>query len=371
MATQRAMIDGTAGVCIEVNPNIIDSDGIQYAGTALYLFKAQSPLDGKKPWRIRETSPGQHYYYNFGQPNQGAPVYHVEVERPYNHTPNRPLIRPGDKISFSDDRGCSNIKYTIVKVYPNLIENVYAPTDPDRILLQLAKNNDWGNPNSQVPVVLPEPLIPDLPVPPVSPEPANDRSYWIHRGPRLIESTRLELPEGYIIDLRYSGPLLNSVNGYPRMNLNSAGPLSPRTIFHDVLPVVPPIPGNPVPRNRDICFYFSEGLEQITTFGGVAYRPMDDIHLFISKFEWEPAKETIRSLSPSVSGPGNPNGLPDPLDNPTNLWLTISRQTGAISVSPNAPQDPSGIPTHTPLGFWGERIERARSLAHQNQGSSD
>jgi hypothetical protein len=164
-------------------------------------------------------------------------------------------------------------------------------------------------------------------------------SYRIFRQPRIQESSRLELPEGYLIDLRYSGELIPN-----RQALPNSGNVPERSIFHE------PTTQNPPIKDRSLrVFYKQDGsidhYRHFATEGVTGQRlriPSENLYFFLSRYESSPATENIFSN-------------PSPLDRTGNLWLVINSNTGAVTISYNAPPPVSGD--------FAFRIKEARRIA--------
>jgi prepilin-type N-terminal cleavage/methylation domain-containing protein len=299
-ASQRALTDGAAGVCIELNPNIYDVDNVQYAGTALYTLRAVP-----------------------NYPGEGATWtdYPRELEIP---TPLQSgIVEPNDSISFNNN----SIRYKIASVPP-------VPPGQPRITITLELGQF---------VILPPP-------------PAQLNSFVVHRRPRLQESSRIELPEGYIIDLRFSGELVPNL-----IDLPVSGSATPRSIFHNSETNDPSV--TPPMRDRRTRVYFErDGSVEDYSFKNVnnlgesfLWRPRTDLYFFVSRYETDATREQIRSPVKTAD---------DSLDSPSNMWLTVNVRTGSANISYSAPPlDPSLT--------LADRIRRARSIAVTGSSAGD
>ena len=158
-AAQRALVEGGCGVVIVSNPNIVDTSmggNVYYAGTTLYHMRATPPYTGDSPGAV------------------WAPTinpYEITIPLPFEHDAieNRYLIQIDDYVRLNH----SALRYRIADV-------VQSGT-----ILTLTLDDDNGT-------------KPELPVVPIS--------FLIERQPRVLRSSRVDLPEGYMIDMRYSGP---------------------------------------------------------------------------------------------------------------------------------------------------------------------
>jgi prepilin-type N-terminal cleavage/methylation domain-containing protein len=303
-ASQRAFTDGLAGVCIEVNPNLLDGDNVQYAGTALYMLQALPPYIGESPGDVATK----------------LPTNQLSIPKPIVHTYQPNFIQPNDQISVN----YSSIRYRIINV----------DVMPGDLVLTIDLANG---------------MLPPLPGPAGAEYP-----FIIYRQPRVQESSRVELPEGYIIDLRYSAELEGSIIA-PKPDLPQSGNVPIRTVFHDEVPTS----AMPPTRNFETRILFSS--DSSLDHYWVPHRtnpifPRGDLHFFISRYEVKPEREQIRSDNKIPDGP-------DPLDNPSSMWVTINSRTGGVTIGYNAPPA-----INVSLA---QRILQARSIAVTGQSAGD
>ncbi len=162
-ASQRAIAEGTAGVLLERNPNFIDG-GVNFACTTMFTLRSLPPYLGD-------------------QVNSKATINGgvVTIPTPFEHTLTTPVVQKNDYISLN----YSSIRYRISAA--NAVgTNLTLTLDP----LQFVTGGGF------------------LPVPPDVSGPGVD--FVVYRQPQKLESSRVDLPEGYVIDLRYSGPLVDT-----------------------------------------------------------------------------------------------------------------------------------------------------------------
>lgn len=282
--------EGGGGFVIELNPNILDQDRVQYAGTVIYLLKSLPPYAGD----------------SIGDLAQKEGDYTISIPIPLEQS-SRQIVMQDDLISLNN----GSTLYRIV-----------GDPKPDngRLLLELSRGLG-------IATVFP-------PVPGISG--ATEFPYRILRQPRIQESSRLELPEGYLIDLRYSGELM-SYESTPSAQLPVSGNVPIRSIFHH------PTAGPPVKDRSLRVFYKSDGsIDHYQHFNAPFRVPSENLYFFLSRYESSPANENIFSD-------------PSPLDRPGNLWLVINSKTGGVTISYNAPP-PVG------LGF-ADKIQYSRGIA--------
>ena len=161
-ASQRAVSDGVAGVRITRNPNFVTAGGLPFAATEVSLLRSVPDYVGDQAWQ-RGAS--------LGATGSGSTVQiPMPIEHDASATPPRLIVEAGDEISFNN----SSIRFRI--------NNVTANGGSLSLALDVVTN-----------------AYPSLPTV------LNDVPYVIHRRPRILRSSTTELPNGTIIDLRYSG----------------------------------------------------------------------------------------------------------------------------------------------------------------------
>ncbi len=300
-ASQRAVNEGTAGVIIERNANLLDADGVNYAGTVLYVMRPVPPYAGDSEFDFATRT------------NDFVLTIPVPLEQSQN------IVARNDYVSVNR----SSVRYQILDVLPR------------SGALDLLLSDGVQLDGTGVVVMPPLPGVNNATYP-----------FVIHRQPRRLESSRVELPEGYLIDLRYSGEL----GGVPR---DSSVAEVPRSWFHDVInPLF--LPMNPDRyRTTQVIFdsngmidryYFHDPNPNLIRAGRIVSKiPLGSLYLLVTTFEIEP----------------KPNhGV---LDDPSNLWVTIGNNTGGVNIGYNVPSIP---------GTLGNRILSARNLAINGQNAA-
>ncbi|QEG20614.1 pilus assembly FimT family protein [Mariniblastus fucicola] len=158
-ASQRASIDGIAGVRITRNANFFQGT-FQYAATEVSTLRAVPSFTGDQ----------QDSEITDSDETAGT----VDIDEPLEQSA-LGIIQRGDSISFNH----SSIKYLI--------------TDIDGIgtgTLELELDRGEGD---------------YLPIPEYDASASSNPSYVVHRLPRLLRSSVESLPDNHIIDLRFSG----------------------------------------------------------------------------------------------------------------------------------------------------------------------
>lgn len=325
-ASQRAITDGVAGVCIELNPNILDVDNVQYAGTALYMMRALPTYSGD------DLEPKAQRYVDNSLPTETF----VFIPLPYQFNPadiydTRNVIQLNDYISFN----FSSVRYQIAGLEPN-------QPNPGQLKIR---------------------LVSDLIKPPLPGGDGLQFPFVVYRQPKVDENSRVELPEGYVIDMRFSGELKASITSPASLRdtlpLTVSGSVPIRTVFHD------PVNGVPI-RNRATRLLFdADGsidryYYPLPSANAISYfKPESDLYFLIAKYETKVNREQIRSGNKMVLPPDDV----DPLDNPNNMWLTVNVRTGSSNISYNAPPA-----INLSLA---QRIRQARSIAVTGSSAGD
>ncbi len=315
-ASQRAVNEGTAGVVIERNPNLVDSNGVLYGGTVLYVMRPVPPYTGDSEFAVATR----------------VADFVLTIPLPLEQTKN--LVAVNDYISVN----YSSVRYQIVTATVSGMN------------LQLTLSAGQG-----IAVM-----------PPLPGSGAATYPFVIHRQPRKLESSRVELPEGYVIDTRYSGPL-NPNADITNPPMIDAG----RSWFHEIIKL--PFYDDVVPAEKarklkeaasirvifnatgsiDRIYYYNPNLNidynpnfvaGILPDGFIDSRiPLSSLYLLVTTFEINP----------------KPNhGV---LDDPSNLWVTISNSTGGVNIGYNVPSFGATL---------GNRILSARSLATNGQNAA-
>ena len=175
-ASQRAVIDGVAGVRIVRNPNyIIPGTGtgalgteMQYAATEISLLRSVPNFVGDSVGAdIENALPA------------GMPDNAIAIDMPLEQEA-LGIIQAGDFISFGNSRS----RYRILSISPDTTEDGMPFTPP------------IGDPRKMQ-------LIVDLAG--YLPAPQDEAAFSVYRRPRVLRSSTTRLPDNYILDLRYSG----------------------------------------------------------------------------------------------------------------------------------------------------------------------
>ena len=330
-ASQNAVNDGTAGVIIERNENFVDDEGVMYGASTMYLMR-------KVPVFTGDFATGD-------SKGQAKPLadYALDIYPPFESD----AILVNDYISLN----FNSVKYRIIGIAPS------NNTDPDgTTLVTLTLSSGMGG------AVLPA-------LPPVG----SSVPFIVNRQPRKLASSRVDLPNGFLVDLRYSGPI--------NENANTAGLLGePSRSWFDEIILPPDASGGSVAqlnmgyasRTVQIIFDSNGGVDRV-----YYYNPYLDVN-YVDEFENPADFPDADKFGFGFIDSRIPNGplffyvseyeiesLPNNgvLDSPANLWVTLNNSTGATNVAS------STVPTD-PNANLGARIEYARGIAKEFQSAA-
>lgn len=289
--SSRAIDEQVAGFLLERNPNFVDANGVTFGTTTMYTLRAIPPYGGDEPYDPGST--------NGAVVSNTAGIFMtVDIPLPLEYTPTNPLVQINDHIRLN----YSSVRYRIANV-----QQVPSASGP-RLELTLL----LGEPTVGVQV------LPGLENSPTG----TSVPFLIYRKPRKLESSRIDLPAGYVIDLRFSGPVDR------RPVATNTG-----TLFNEVTPAGDSIELMFDEHGAVERFYYTD--PNATPSTRVSRVPRDALYFFVVDLD---ANESVL-----------------PINGPGNMWVTLERTTGAANVSYNAPP-PNGLPLN-------EQVEFARTLA--------
>jgi prepilin-type N-terminal cleavage/methylation domain-containing protein len=327
-ASQNAVNDGTAGVIIERNENFVDDDGVLYGATTMYLMRKVPAFTGD---------------FVAGDPKGQATTladYALDIYPPFE--PDAILVNDYISVNFN------SVKYRIIGIAAS------NNADPDgTTLMTLSLSSGMGGA-----------VLPALPTV------GSSVPFIVHRQPRKLASSRVDLPNGFLVDMRYSGPI--------NVNANTSGPLvEPTRSWFDERILPPDTSGGSVAqlnmayasRTVQIIFDSNGGVDRV-----YYYNPYLDVN-YIDEFEDPADFPDADKFGFGFIDSRIPNGplffyvseyeiepLPNDgvLDSPANLWVTLNNSTGATNVASNT------VPTD-PNASLGARIDYARGIATEFQ----
>lgn len=329
-ARDRAIANGSAGLMIERNQNLVQNSGgndFYYGGTRLYLMRNVP-----------------NYTDNYG-PNkgcmisgQGANQRFVHIRKPFRSG----VIRAGDEIAFAGNP----TRYRIIAP-PVDNDNLVDPNTPDedniqwgpqtRLTIELGLSHGITNANHHY--IYKRPVRNTTPWSGLNLDPPEEVAYTIFRQPRKIESSRVDLPEGYIIDLRYSGPIAPALSNGGGSGANET-PTTKFSYAGDGTPVY-------------LVFGQDGGLSQMGLNGNVGIPVSESIDLFVTEYRPEDV----------IGVTGVDNTAYQVLSNPAALWVTLGSQTGGVNVGYNTPPVSGGFVKN--LIDSARQTSRTRTSANQ------
>ena len=324
-ASQRAVNDGVSGVVIERNPNIIDEiTGVAYAGTSMFILREIPPYIGEEATDVAEYAqfstadfPGTPPHHLFDPSNPFIP-FDIWIPAPFEED----IVQAGDQISFNGQP----LRFNIDSV---LAETHLADSTIDVLRLRLSSPFDFVAGN------IPEPRITR-----VNPSDQNSQSraeigsFVVHRQPRKLVSSRVDMPTGYLVDLRLSGELSNG-----------------NTIFSlDARSTVDPLV-NPTPNSVAYLFNGRGAIDRFVYTDATGIRRVG--------LPKEPAYLMVREYSPDEGG----ESVESVLRSERQMWVTVDPTTGAANVISGLGVD-TNVFTTLP-----EALEEARKLGSQGQAA--
>jgi prepilin-type N-terminal cleavage/methylation domain-containing protein len=279
----RAVNDGMAGLMIECNNNFLDAGGASFAGTRMYTLRSVPPFIGDDANAFATIGA-------VGVNGLGEPVMGISIPLPLEHTATNPLIQAGDQVRLNH----SSVLYSVDAIPPGAAPGTLG------ISLSLGLSG-FGQ------------VRPALTVGSMVP-------FVVYRQPRKLESSRVDLPDGYMIDFRYSGP-----TGAMNQAVAASSPDADVRIFF----------------NSDGSIDRYTYIDATGTLVPVTMQ--DSMYLYVAAMEDDPLTQTI-------------------FDN-SNMWVTADRATGVANVGYNVAPDPS-LPLLGQL-FYARGLSKSRQSANQ------
>ena len=307
-ASQRAVIDGVAGVRISRNPNFM-AGSLQYGATEISLLRSV-------PNYIGDAMDAE--ITNATLDNV------IQINMPLEQEA-LGIISAGDSISF----GNSPASYRITNAF-----------------LDTAETGAIGGAVGSIPRL----MRLELDLNGYLPAPADGSTFSIARRPKILRSSTATLPAGHIIDLRYSGfELLDGFGPFPGGTGSFAPPYTTQTVLaRQLTSIFEPTPTDfyddptepfGVVENYDIDIIFDEqgsvdfvlyteidhnnngmadedgdGTESETVFR----QPLGSIHLLVTE-----APTSIDATEEIATADEN------------NFWVTINNNMGSVNIGYN------------------------------------
>lgn len=295
-ARERAIAEGTGGVIIQRNPNfsVMTSDGnrVLYAGTRLFQTRAIPPYAGDVD-------------------GDTAMITTVSNELEVTlDTPFEPgVINQNDTISF----GGFSARYRINS------EPMVDTADPTMMTFFIAWDDDPTEAKLDTDGI-------DFLTGTVAPELDNDLSFVVYRQPIKVESSVVDLPPGYIIDLRYSGPADPGTFEPNHLSSTSDDP-DTFTAFGLAIDANADLA---LPANNEVRITFNgQGALERAIFNNEDVIINQSLFFYVSEFDPNIPTSSAQAAADAL------------LTIPENLWMTIGTNGGA-NIGYNAPPTPGG-----------------------------
>ena len=323
-ASQRAINDGESGVVIERNQNIFDdTTGIAYAGTSMFILRKIPRYigeEGDKAERVRLESKD----FNEDPMTHASRIY---IPLPLEQQTLR-TIRIGDQISFNDQ---PNIRFLIneVTVEMDQVDEVtklrldltaasqgflnFADIFPDPEVTE--QQGGVGDGKSQKVI----------------------GSFIVYRQPRKLVSSRVDMPTGYLIDLRASGEF-NTATDISFFNQDDR---DPTTVTDDSVPSSVTYLFN---ARGSIDRYFYTALDS-GAYKRLFNLPTQPAYLMVREYSTDDGGETIANAVASER----------------TMWVTVEPVSGAANVVPGVAVDQTAFATTR------QALQAARTLISQGQ----
>ena len=286
-ASDRARRDGAAAVTLVRNPNMVDVDGVLFGVSTIFLSRAVPNFIGDDGTPGTMRSSGTMTVLRIPEP--------LEFDLA---TPEENVVRVGDSVRISASRPVTSaVAYEIVGFGTN------PPPPADFLDLILGDN----------------PALPDPPS-------GGSVNYVIERQPKILRSSITDLPPGYTVDLRLSGP----IEELETMNRSGIG-ANVRPLFFEKRKdavVNDPVLDRAYSR-IDVLFDSTGGISSVRTYVG----------------DWDDGSNDGGVVNRVITGPlqlfVSPSDIDanggSPLFDETNLWVTINNTSGGVNIGYNTP----------------------------------
>lgn len=331
-ASQRAVNDGVAGVVIERNPNITDSiTNVAYAGTSMFLLRRVPPYTGEEVGDEAEYAQAATAVFTdeapdnipdftpFDPDDEFGLFFDVWIPYPLEQD-DLEIVRAGDQISFNNQTFRFNVE--------SATRDTYIVGGPDKLRLRLE-----SNPNS---------IAGNLPTN-LEPNDINDNSrvvignFTIHRQPRKLVSSRVDLPAGYLVDLRLSGEIAKDAITYFSVDDRPTGT--------EAIP------------NSIGYIYNGRGSIDRFVYGDPAV--LGNLLAYRSNAPKQPAYLLVREYNTDENG----ELIENVLNSERQMWVTVEPVTGAANVISGVPIDLGGADLSK------QALQEARQLGSTGQAA--
>ena len=345
-ASNNAIAQGAAGVVFERNRNFVERNDandqdVFFACTRMYLMRAVPDYNGDD-----EEDQARLFLDDVTEPLE--PKLRVEIPRPLDYDPSTQtfVVRRNDQISFDSSRTFFTIDSDVVLIEPS--------PGIEFLTFTLAFDDGGGSTPAELEVLnLNQPeFFSGVPAPSLSPGAQGDKAFTIRRQPQLVESSLVELPPGYYIDLRYSGPLDlgNDIDndGIPEGEDNDESTFTKFGLLNSY----PNGPFNGPSSDVFVMFDDTGGINNIQ-YSQQNVVLGQSLALFVTEYDVENAD--LAGNVPAI------RTSRDILSVAETLWVTVNNSTGGVNVSNN--NIPSLPPAPPNLDLGQNVISSARFLS--------
>jgi len=337
-ASQRAINDGEAGVVIERNPNIVDeATGHVYAGTSMFMLRQVPRYIGEDTTDQAELVRTSSANFSDPAPGNRPDVFQINrnsvdifITMPLEQE-ELGIIRVGDQISFNDQ---GSVRYFITKTDFTVDEQTDIVDGIRKLRLRIVAASDFLSdsfpPNA---AITEDPNVPDSSRLVIGAAGAAG-SFTVYRQPRKLVSSRLDMPKGYLVDLRLSGEVdANSGSGmlFDLDDRSVGTPAVPNSITY-------------LFNSRgSIDRFFYSALDRDGNYQRLFKIPAHPAYLMVREYSTDDGGETTNSV----------------MGSDRTMWVTVDHVTGAANVV-------SGVAVDM-AGDFQENINEARILSSRGQ----
>ena len=318
-ASQRAVIDGVAGVLIRRNANFrfdVTGTNFPYAATELAFLRNVPSYTGDTTAAMTSMSMAKE------DRTDGLCISTIQIDYPLEQD-SLNVVRAGDSISF----GNSSVRYRISNVRVIQTVPILPPTELE-LTLERGRRVDAAGTE----------IVGDF-----MPMPGDGESFEVQRLPRVLRSSIATLPQGFLIDLRFSG-----FEVLDQGDLANAVPPQLTSVFE---PFARDLPGGlnaeglQIQSDYDIAVIFDEtgavdrvyyAVDYESPTGAIVSRdPLGPLYFFVN------SAPTVETITDNVAS-----------SQETPLWITLSNSTGITNVGFNSPASTQGLDYATLSSYY-------------------
>lgn len=286
-ASERARLEGVAGVLLVKNQNFVDENDDVYAATAMFRLKKVLDFTGvdipeRENIQFQKIMTSGRWFADIRKPLQDG------------------LVQVGDTLTVKRE-GFEDVRIVSTTEYSDILR-----MELDKAAMDVSgctPTDEYDGNNDDVEdfmIIAPTSNGIDL---------QDMRSWVVERRPRAVESSRIDLPEGYMVDMRYS----DFIPG------NHDQPGSRFVGWHPDMTT----PQDTDVQENSIAVVFN-GTGGIEVVGDEEYnfveKPYGPVYLFV-------AEAPVDDLDPDA-----------PLNKDNNLWVKIDHKNGTVNVGNNISQ---------------------------------